>query len=244
MNINILIEGVSKRFGNKLAVDNLSLSIREGECYAFLGPNGAGKTTTIKMMTGLLQPTSGSLRICGHDILKNGHQVRSNICYIPDSPYLYDRLSGREFLNFTGRLYGMSTSEIAARTEELSEVFATKSFIDEPAGSYSHGMKQRVVVMAGLMHDPKVIILDEPMVGLDPWLIRRFKDVLAERRRHGATVFMSTHNLADAEEMADRIGIIHVGRLVLEGTLEEIRAAQGESRLEPIFLKMTSEGGF
>ncbi len=243
MTDSIVISGATKRFGAKTAVDALSLRVGEGECYAFLGPNGAGKTTTIKMMTGLLTPTEGTLEICGHDVVKHGGIVRRHICYIPDSPYLYDRLSGREFLIFVGRLYGMEQPQILKCIDELSDAFATRSYIDEPAGSYSHGMKQRIVVMSGLMHNPRVIILDEPMVGLDPWLIRRFKDVLVERRKSGATVFMSTHNLADAEEMADQIGIIHMGKIVLEGTLEDIRAAQGESRLEPIFLKMTRESG-
>ena len=238
MALTINIDKVTKSFGKKKAVNGLSIQVEEGECYAFLGPNGAGKTTTIKMMTGLLTPDSGVLSICEKDISTSGFEIRSEICYIPDQPYLYDRLTGREFLEFTGRLRRMEFPNIRKKINELGETFGANGYLDEPAGSYTHGMKQRVVVIAGLLHDPKLIILDEPMVGLDPRLIRRFKDVLLERTRNGATVFMSTHNLSDAEEMADRIGIIHTGNLVTEGTLEEIRE-QGKAGLEEVFLKLT-----
>ena len=222
----------------KTAVNNLSIQVEEGECYAFLGPNGAGKTTTIKMMTGLLSPDAGVLSICEKDISVSGFEIRKQICYIPDQPYLYDRLTGREFLEFTGKLRLIDAETIKTRIGELGEMFGANGYLDEPAGAYSHGMKQRVVVIAGLLHNPKVIILDEPMVGLDPRLIRKFKDILKERTRNGATVFMSTHNLSDAEEMADRIGIIHMGNLVTEGTLKDIRE-KGHAGLEEVFLKLT-----
>ncbi|RKY22343.1 MAG: ABC transporter ATP-binding protein [Planctomycetota bacterium] len=242
MAAQIRIERVTRRFGRTVAVDGLTLAVEAGEIYAFLGPNGAGKTTTIKMMTGLLRPDEGRLEICGFDVQREGFEVRRRICYIPDQPYLYDLLSGREFLEFTGRLRGMAPAEIRRRTEELAELFGAGGFLDQPAHSYSHGMKQRVVLMAGLMHDPEVIILDEPMVGLDPRLIRRFKNVLKERTRRGATVFMSTHNLADAEEMADRIGIIHLGRLVWEGREEDMKGGGADADLESVFLRLTEEG--
>jgi len=237
----IHIANVTKRFGNKTAVDNITLKVEPGSVYAFLGPNGAGKTTTIKMMTGLLRPDSGAISICGRDIRSDGYEVRKRICLIPDEPYLYDRLSGREFLLFVGKLHGMAPELLARRIGEMSEIFGTNDFLDEPAGSYSHGMKQRVVVMSGLMHDPEVIILDEPMVGLDPRLIRRFKDILIERTRTGATVFMSTHNLADATEMANLVGIIHMGSLIKEGTLDEIVQERGHKNLEEVFLSLTGD---
>lgn len=241
INLNIQIENVTKRYGTKTAVDNLSLNIPEGEVYAFLGPNGAGKTTTIKMLTGLLTSDQGTIKICGENIRAKGFDIRHKICYIPDEPYLYDRLSGREFLEFVGKLHKLSPSIIAERIEKLGGEFGTSNYIDEPAGSYSHGMKQRVVVMAGLLHDPRVIILDEPMVGLDPRLIRKFKTILRERTRDGATVFMSTHNLADAEEMADRVGIIHRGSLIAEGSPVDIANSNGRNGLEEVFLKLTDE---
>ncbi|MDZ7815160.1 MAG: ABC transporter ATP-binding protein [Planctomycetota bacterium] len=179
------------------------------------------------------------MEVAGFDISKEGHEFRKRICYIPDQPYMYDRLSGREFLQFIGSLRGMKRDEVRRKIAELSEQFGAASYLDEPANSYSHGMKQRVVVIAGLIPDPEVIFLDEPMVGLDPRLIRRFKDILSERTKQGATVFMSTHNLADAEEMAHRIGIIHEGKLVTEGTLADIREKQGMGRLEEVFLRLT-----
>lgn len=240
--MNIRISNVTKKFGNKTAVNSLSLDVAEGEVYAFLGPNGAGKTTTIKMLTGLLSSDEGIIEVCGKNIRSDGFNIRREICYIPDEPYLYERLSGREFLEFVGRLHHIDRAILKQRIAELAVEFDATSYIDEPAGSYSHGMKQRIVVMSGLLHDPRVIILDEPMVGLDPRLIRKFKTILRERTKTGATVFMSTHNLADAEEMADRIGIIHRGELIAEGSPSEISQSNGHKGLEEVFLHLTEEG--
>ena len=239
MTANIIFENVCKSFGKKKAVRNLSISVDEGDLYAFLGPNGAGKTTSIKMLTGLLSADSGSIEICGENIRTKGNSIRRKLCYIPDQPFLYEYLSGREFLQFVGKLFGMSGKDMNEKIAMLADQFGTGDYLDEPAGAYSHGMKQRVVVMAGLLHDPQVIILDEPMVGLDPRLIRRFKDILKERTRNGATVFMSTHNLSDAREMADKIGIIHLGNLVAEGTADEIIRMNGHKDLEDVFLQLT-----
>ena len=236
------IENVVKRFGRKTAVDDLSLKIPAGELFAFLGPNGAGKTTTIKVTVGLLRADEGMVRICGHDILAEAMEAKANVSYIPDQPYLYDKLTGREFLEFVGRMYHMEESPRREKIEELVHVLSMGDFLDDLAEQYSHGMKQRVVIAAALLHDPRVIIVDEPMVGLDPKTARIVKDILRSLSRNGTAIFMSTHSLGVAEELADRIGVIHHGRLVGLGTLTELRAASGGAHgLEEMFLRLTAE---
>jgi ABC-2 type transport system ATP-binding protein len=236
------IDILTKLYGDKIAVDNLSLTVEPGMLYAFLGPNGAGKTTTIKVATGLLRPTSGRVTVFGHDIHADSVAARRLISYIPDEPYLYEKLSGREFLQFVGQMYGMEPRDCDWRIEELSERFGTTEYIDGLAESYSHGMKQRVVITAAILHDPKVLIVDEPMVGLDPRSARLVKDVLREMAESGVCVFMSTHTLPIAEDVASRIGIINRGVLVAEGTVDELRP-QGHTstKLEDIFLTLTEE---
>jgi ABC-2 type transport system ATP-binding protein len=239
--MSILIDNVTKSYGKKTAVDGLTLSVAPGELYAFLGPNGAGKTTTMKVTTGLLRPTSGTVSVCGHDVHTDGIAARKVISYVPDQPFLYDKLTGREFLFFVGRMYGMEPDACARRIERVSKRFDTLEYIDELAEGYSHGMKQRIVLSAAILHDPRVLVIDEPMVGLDPRSGRLVKNVLREMVEDGVTVFMSTHTLSIAEEVADRVGIIYHGRLVGEGTVDELRSRGHTSgRLEDVFLTLTS----
>lgn len=240
----IELNHVTKRFGSKVAVDNLCLRVRESELFAFLGPNGAGKTTTIKMICGLLRPSSGTVRVAGFDVVREGELARSQLAYVPDEPYLYEKLTGREFLMLICRLYGMSDQVARRRIEEVVELFDMAGYIDHLTETYSHGMKQRVVFGAALVRDPDVLVVDEPLVGLDPLTARLVKELLRRRARGGRTVFMSTHTLSVAEEIADRIGILHRGRLLWCGTLEELRAArQSSDRLEDIFLRLIAEEG-
>ncbi len=235
---------VTKRYGSKTAVDGLSLEVRRGELVAFLGPNGAGKTTTIKMICGLLRPTAGSVRLAGYDVAANGRQAQHLLSYVPDQPYLYEKLTGREFLQFVVDMYGVEPVAGRRRMAELIDLFEMGSYIDTLTESYSHGMKQRAVFAAALLRDPQVLVVDEPMVGLDPKSMRLVKDLLRARAAAGAAVFMSTHTLDIAEQVADRIAIIDRGRLVSCGTLDDLRSKmQMQGPLEDIFLRITSDAG-
>lgn len=232
---------VSKSFGNKIAVDNLSLSVGKGEFFGFLGPNGAGKTTTIKIMTGLLKPESGTTKICGIDISKKPEAAKMRIGYVPDTPFIYEKLTAREYLEFTGGLYNVSPDKLQSKIEWIFDLFAMNGWADRRCEEYSHGMRQKVVFGAAFVHDPEVLIVDEPMVGLDPQSMRLLKDLLKLYTRRGTTIFVSTHILSAAEEICDRIGIINKGRLVAIGTVDELRktaASEGEN-LESLFLKLT-----
>ncbi len=239
----ISIRNLTKRFGEKVAVDNLNLEVAGGELFSFLGPNGAGKTTTIKLMTGLLKPTSGEILIGGYDIQKDAINAKGLIGYIPDFPFLYEKLTAREFIEFIGMLYKMDSGEIDRSSKELFETFEMSSYVDNLIEDYSHGMKQRLVMCASLIHDPKLIIVDEPMVGLDPKSSRIVKQILKEKARGGVTVFLSTHTLSVAEELSDRVGIIHKGRLIALGSVDEIRemAHSSSNTLEDVFLELTEE---
>jgi len=238
----IRLENVVKRFGQTVAVGGLTLEVPAGELFVFLGPNGAGKTTTIKMIAGLLRPTEGRVLICGHDVQKDYLQAKSLLSYVPDQPFLYDKLTGREFLEFVGTMYGMARPAIEEKVAWLSETFELESFLDDLGQTYSHGMKQRVVMSAALLHDPRVLVIDEPTVGLDPKGANTLKGILRRLAREGAAVFMSTHTLAVAEETADRVGIIREGNLIALGTLDEIYAmAETDRRLEQAFLRLTEE---
>jgi len=239
----IKIEDLTKNYGDLTALDSLSLDIPEGEFFAFLGPNGAGKTTTIKLLTGLLHPTRGTVCICGHNIQREYIKAKSLISYIPDFPFLYDKLTGREFLDFVVRLYpGCGSPEQTALRDELLHQFGLEAQQHHLIENYSHGMRQKVVFAAALLHKPRVMIIDEPMVGLDPHSVRIVKDILKERSKEGVTIFFSTHTLSVAEELADRIGIIDRGRLIALGTVAELgRSAGIEGRLEDVFLRLTEE---
>jgi ABC-2 type transport system ATP-binding protein len=233
---------VTKRYGTKLAVDDLSLTVPPGELFAFLGPNGAGKTTTIKMLCGLLFPTSGTVRVGGFDLATQGDQARQLISYVPDQPFLYEKLTGREFLRFVADLYGMPRDRAAERTQWVIDLFSLHEFVDDLTERYSHGMRQRTVFAAALVHEPKLLITDEPTVGLDPKSIRLLKDLLRAEANRGTTVFLSTHSLDIAQELADRIGIVERGRLIGCGTLATLRKqASLDGSLEEVFLKLTEE---
>jgi len=240
----IEFEHASRTYGTKEAVRDLSLTIPSGELFALLGPSGAGKTTSIKMLVGLLQPSRGTVRVCGHDIVRDPRSAHQQLGYVPDEAILYDKLSGREFLWFIADMFGMNRSLAAARIEEEIVAFELAEFVDDLAESYSLGMKQRLVFAAALLHAPDVLVLDEPMVGLDPRTVRIVKDLIRSRTRDGMTVFMSTHTLAMAEELADRVGIMVKGRLQFLGTVSELRQqlAVEESSLEDLYLQLTGRG--
>src|SRR5713226_6921960 len=208
----IELNNVTKKYGTKTAVDRLSLHIESGELFAFLGPNGAGKTTTIKLMCGLLFPTEGTVKVGGFDLVKEGDKARQLISYVPDQPYLYEKLTGREFLQFIADMYGLPRHAGLHRIEEMIELFDLRDFVDELTERYSHGMRQRTVFAAALLHEPRVLIVDEPTVGLDPRSIRLLKDLLRREADRGTTVFLSSHSLDIVQELAGRIGIIHRGR--------------------------------
>ncbi len=236
----ITVKGLTKRFANLVAVEDLNLQVGPGELFGFLGPNGAGKTTTIRMMVGILKPTAGSVVIAGHDLSAAPVAAKASLAYVPDEPALYEKLSGREFLRLVAEIYRLPLEPADARIGELLEVFGLTAQADDLLGSYSHGMRQKVSLAAGLLHDPKVLVLDEPTVGLDPKSARLVKDILREFCRRGGAVFMSTHILEVAQAMCTRVGIIDHGRLVAAGTLDELRRAAGASGgLEEVFLHLT-----
>ena len=238
----IEFDHVTRTYGKKTAVDDLSLAIPRGELFALLGPNGAGKTTTIRMLVGLLRPSRGAVRVCGWDLVKHSREAHVQLGYVPDEPCLYDKLTGREFLWFIADMFGMPRHLSRERIAREIEHFELHEFADDLAESYSLGMKQRLVFAASLLHDPNVLVLDEPMVGLDPRSVRIVKDLLERRTHEGMTVFMSTHTLAMAEEMADRIGIMVRGRLRFLGTVSELRAQMAieSTSLEQLYLQLTS----
>jgi ABC-2 type transport system ATP-binding protein len=236
----IELHELCKNYGKKIAVDHLNLTAYSGEVFGFLGPNGAGKTTTIKMIVGLLQPTSGTVTVAEYDMQKFPLQAKFSSGYVPDTPNLYSKLSARELLRFVGDLYCLDTQRINYRIEELLELFNLSEIGDDLIDSYSHGTQQKVSMAAGLLHDPKVLVLDEPTVGLDPKSARLIKDVLRQFADRGSLVFITTHILEIAERMCDRIGIINQGRLIALGTIDELRSkVRGENSLEDIFLSLT-----
>ena len=240
-NALIRIENLTKNFEEVCAVKNLSLTIPAGEVFAFLGPNGAGKTTTIKAMTGLLRPTQGRAIIGGYDIQEQPFEAKRLIGYIPDHPYVYEKLSGVEFFRFIGDLFGVPRDIQEKRMEQYFQIFSLMDARDKLIENYSHGMRQKLVMSISLMHDPKALVIDEPMVGLDPQSMKIVKRLFRETANKGAAVFLSTHLLSVAEEVADRIGLIHKGQLIFLGTLEEMRRfARREGNLEDLFLELTT----
>jgi ABC-2 type transport system ATP-binding protein len=231
-----------KRFGDVLAVNDLSLDVKGGEFFVVLGPNAAGKTTTIKILTGLIKPTSGMARVAGFDVQAEPLEVKRRMAYVPDFPFLYDKLTPWEFFRFTGELFRMELPRIQEKARVLIERFGLADFANKTIEGLSHGTRQRVAIVSALLHDPEVFVIDEPMVGLDPHHARVVKDVLKERSQSGMTVFLSTHQLSVAEELADRVGIIHQGRLIAVGTPEQLRQQSGaEGPLERAFLALTAD---
>lgn len=232
---------VVKKFGQLVAVNDLSLAIPQGQFFAMLGPNAAGKTTTLKILAGLIKATSGKALIGGLDVQEHPLQTRRRMAFVPDFPFLYDKLTPWEFIRFTGQLFEMDDSQITAKGQALIERFSLEAFANKMIEGLSHGTRQRVAIVSALLHEPEIFVIDEPMVGLDPHHARVVKDILKERSRTGTTVLVSTHQLSVAEEMADRIGIIHGGRLVAVGTRDELRRQSGTSGpLEEAFLALTA----
>ncbi|HTK81531.1 MAG TPA: ABC transporter ATP-binding protein [Bacteroidota bacterium] len=237
----IKIVELTKRFGNFTAVDSLSIEIPAGEFYGILGPNGAGKTTTIKMMTGLFAPTSGTISIGGFDIQRSPAEAKRCTGYIPDQPFLYEKLTGREFLYFSAGLYSLDHATTTSRIDDLISAFEIDTWIDRRAEHYSQGMRQRIAIASGLLHDPKVLVIDEPMIGLDPRSAHVVKQVLKDKSKSGTSVFMSTHSLPVAEELCDRVGIVKQGKLIFEDTISTLHALKEEhdGKLESLFLELT-----
>jgi len=235
------IENLTKRFGNFVAVDDISLTVGAGEIYGFLGPNGAGKTTTIKMIAGLLQPDRGSISIKGYDLVAQPQACKQVTGYIPDRPWLFEKLTGMEFLQFIASLYSLDQNQFAAASLHFLKLFDLEDWQDHLIESYSHGMRQKLIMTSVLMQDQPLLVIDEPMVGLDPKSARLVKELLKQKARSGTAIFLSTHSLEIAEELCNRIAIITEGRLHITGTLETLRAEAGrlDSDLEDIFLELT-----
>lgn len=240
----IKIENLSKRYAEKIAVNNLELEVPAGEFFCFLGPNGAGKTTTIKMLTGLVRPTSGRAVIGDFDIQQQPVEAKQLLGYVPDHPHLYDRLTGREMMRFVAGLYRLPKATFEELCDALLETFELSQVGDQLVESYSHGMRQKLSFATCFLHQPQVVVVDEPWVGLDPKNIRAVKTYLEQQTARGLTVFMSTHSLSIAEEVADRVGIIHRGRLLHVGTVDEVKKlADHPGSLEDVFLQLTREEG-
>jgi len=236
---------LTKRFGDLVAVDDLTLTVPRGELFALLGPNAAGKTTTIRLITGLIRPTAGQVGVAGFDVQRQPLEARRRLAYVPDVPFLYDKLTPAEFFRFTGQLFRIPGHQLEADARGLTGRFSLEPFLDKPIEGLSQGTRQRVAIVSALLHAPEVFVLDEPMVGLDPHHARVLKDLLKEQARRGVTILISTHQLAVAEELADRVGIMHHGRLIAVGTRDDLRRQTGQDgALEQTFLALTaSEAG-
>jgi ABC-2 type transport system ATP-binding protein len=239
----ISINGLVKKYDSILAVDGLNLEIPVGELFGFIGPNGAGKTTTIKLLVGLLKPSSGTIRIDGMDLEQDPIQVKKIVGYIPDRPFLYNKLTGWEYLEFVAGLYSMDQDIGLDRAEKYFTFFDLQEFTDELIEGYSHGMRQKLIIAGALIHEPKVVIVDEPLVGLDPKGARQVKQLFQDLCENGTTIFMSTHSLGVAEMMCHRVGIIQKGKMIALGTVEQLRsqAEHQHGDLEAVFLKLTSD---
>ena len=239
----IELKGLTKRYGTLVAVDNLNLLIPKGEIFGFIGPNGAGKTTTINMIGGILAPTSGTVMICGINMESEPEKAKRKIGFIPERPYLYEKLTGMEFLKFIADLYGVGEDVFLIKSQEKLEMFFLSDWSDDLIESYSHGMKQRLVMAAALVHDPEVIIVDEPMVGLDPLAIKMVKNLFRNLAKQGVTIFISTHTLKVAEDICDRIGVIQKGSLIATGTPEDLKRQVNETDadLEQVFIRLTEQ---
>ncbi len=239
----IEIVQLTKRYGTFTAVNGINLVVPRGELFGFLGPNGAGKTTTMRMVAGILRPSSGTIRIAGIDIAAEPVAAKSRLGFIPDRPFIYEKLTGIEFLRFVAGLYGQEGSAIERRSDELLEAFDLTEWRDELVESYSHGMRQKLIISSAFVHRPEVIVVDEPMVGLDPKAAKTLKDLFREYTRRGHTIMMSTHTLEVAQTMCDRIGIIQKGHIRACGTMDELRAnaERGDEGLEEIFLRLTGD---
>ena len=246
----IAIHELVKKYGSFTAVDGVSLDVGSGEIHGFLGPNGAGKTTTIRMIAGLLKPTAGRILVNGHDLAREPERAKASLGFIPDRPFIYDKLTAGEFLRFHAGLYGMDDASVGPRITEMLEVFELARWEHELVESFSHGMKQRLVMSAAFMHRPRAVLVDEPMVGLDPRGARLIKNVFRRMSERGVAILMSTHTLEVAEEMCDRISIILKGKIIARGTVDELRALAhgsesevGRTQLTDVFLRLTGGTG-
>jgi ABC-2 type transport system ATP-binding protein len=241
----IEFQQVSRSYGDKVAVENLNLSVAAGDLYSLLGHNGAGKTTAIKMLVGLIRPGSGTVRVGGYDLVTQTREAAALVGYVPDQPFLYDKLSGREILSFVGRMYGMDVQQVAAAIDREIARFELGEFVDDLTETYSHGMKQRTVFASALLHSPRVLVVDEPMIGLDPHSIRLVKDLLQREVAAGMCVLMSTHTLQAAEEISNRVGIMNHGKLLFDGTVDLLRQRfpAGKQSLESMYLSLTEVNG-
>ena len=239
------LQQLTKRFGSFLALDHVDLRVERGEVFGFLGPNGAGKTTTLRLVTGLARPTSGSARICGFDVQRQPEEAKRRMGFISDRPFLYEKLTGMEFLRFVGGVWGMPRAAIQEQAERWLEAFSLQNWAGEPLESYSHGMRQRILFCAALVHAPELLIMDEPMVGLDPRGARTLKQVVRRLAGEGTTVILSTHTLEVVDQVCDSVAIIDRGKVVTAGTLEHVRRLHDaeDDRLEELFLRLTTEGG-
>jgi ABC-2 type transport system ATP-binding protein len=237
----IRIEGLTKTYGKLVAVDHINLEVPKGELYGFLGPNGAGKTTTLRMIAGIIRPTEGRIWLGGDDVIANPLSAKMRLGFIPDRPFVYDKLTGGEFLRFVAGLYGQEGDVVERRIDELLEVFELSNWKDELVESYSHGMRQKLIISSALIHRPECIVVDEPMVGLDPRAARLLKVMFRQFVDRGGTILMSTHTLEVAEAMCDRIAIIQKGKIAAHGTMAELReqTASGNASLEDLFLRLT-----
>ncbi|HEY7471964.1 MAG TPA: ABC transporter ATP-binding protein [Gemmatimonadota bacterium] len=232
-----------KSFGDFEVLRGIDLEVEKGELFGFLGPNGAGKTTTIRILTGLLQPSAGTVEIAGHDVVKHPQRVKRRVGYVPDRAFLYPKLTAREFLEFVGHLYQLDAGQVERVSGRLLERFDLMEWVDELIESYSHGMRQKLAVTAALVHEPEIVVIDEPMIGLDPKSARVMKTLLAELVDRGRTVFLSTHTLQVAEELCSRVAIVQKGLVVARGTLDELRlqAMADHGSLEAVFLRLTED---
>ncbi len=239
----IEISKLTKRYGSFTAVDAIDLTVPKGELFGFLGPNGAGKTTTLRMIAGILRPTSGAVRIAGIDLSREPVAAKSKLGFIPDRPFIYEKLTGSEFLRFVAGLYDQSGEQVERRGRELLALFDLEEWRNELVESYSHGMRQKLIISSAFVHRPEVIVVDEPMVGLDPKAAKILKDLFREYTRRGNTIMMSTHTLEVAQTMCDRVAIIQGGKIRAAGTMDDLRksAASGTEGLESIFLRLTGE---
>ena len=240
----IAVENLVKRFGKFTAVDGVSINVEPGQIHGFLGPNGAGKTTSIRMIAGLLKPDSGRILVNGHDLAREPEAAKASLGFIPDRPFIYDKLTAGEFLRFHGGLYGMDGGDTETRITEMLEIFELGRWQHELVESFSHGMKQRLVMSAAFLHRPKAVLVDEPMVGLDPRGARLIKDIFRRMASHGVAILMSTHTLEVAQEMCDLISIILKGKIIAHGTVADVRAMAGtaDEELTAVFLKLTGGG--
>lgn len=242
MDSMITIKGVTKRYGNTVALSNLTLEVEKGKFFGYLGPNGSGKTTTIKCLMGLVHPDEGTIIVNGMDVSKDPLGVRSIIGFVPDSPFMYGKLTGREFLRFVGGLFRMEKKDMEKRIDWLTDVFDMKNWLNLKTEEYSHGMKQKVIMSSAFLHRPQLLVVDEPMIGLDPPSARLVKDMLKMIQEHGTTIFMSSHDLANVEELCERMAIIYRGTVVAEGTLDDLKkkAEMDGVNLESLFMKLTN----